>query len=248
MEKLDDSEKRQEETEDPLLIRDDEMCKKEFTPSRKGYEPMENYQTNFNGVNPHENSSGSGRLNKSDIEVCPKDDEEKMEDTSPVDEEQTKEKIKEETAEDKEDEKNENLTKPPYSYVALISMAIKASKDRRLLLSDIYRWIAQNFPYYAKQKSKEQQGWKNSIRHNLSLNECFIKVAREGGAGGGKGNYWTLDPNHEEMFEPGNYKRRKRMKRQNIYRYPGPHLPSAYDPAFYRLPPSSFYPSPHHIG
>lgn len=42
---------------------------------------------------------------------------------------------------------------------------------------------------------------------------CFLfQVPREGG-GERKGNYWTLDPQYEDMFENGNYRRRRRMKR-----------------------------------
>ncbi|XP_038216741.1 forkhead box protein L2-like, partial [Zerene cesonia] len=99
-------------------------------------------------------------------------------------------------------------TKPPYSYVALITMAIQNSETKKATLSEIYAYITKEFPYFQKNK----KGWQNSIRHNLSLNECFIKVPREGG-GERKGNYWTLDPQCGDMFENGNFRRRRRMKR-----------------------------------
>ena len=109
--------------------------------------------------------------------------------------------------------------KPPYSYVALIAMSIKESKEKKLTLSQIYQYIIDRFPFYEKNK----KGWQNSIRHNLSLNECFLKIPREGG-GERKGNYWTLDPACEYMFEDGNYRRRRRMKRpyRQMAQYPYP--------------------------
>nr|XP_033337644.1 forkhead box protein D2-like isoform X2 [Megalopta genalis] len=98
--------------------------------------------------------------------------------------------------------------KPPYSYVALITMAIQHSVAKRATLSEIYAYITGRFPYYQMDK----KGWQNSIRHNLSLNECFLKVPRDG-ASGSKGNFWVLDPKFADMFEHGNYRRRRRMKR-----------------------------------
>lgn len=105
--------------------------------------------------------------------------------------------------------------KPPYSYIALISMAITNSADRKLTLGGIYKFITERFPFYRDNSKK----WQNSIRHNLTLNDCFIKIPREPGRPG-KGNYWALDPNAEDMFESGSFlRRRKRFKRCDFSTY-----------------------------
>ena len=95
--------------------------------------------------------------------------------------------------------------KPPYSYIALIVMAIQAAPTKRCTLAEIYQFLQTRFPFFRG----SYQGWKNSVRHNLSLNECFIKLPKGLGRPG-KGHYWTIDPAAEFMFEEGSFRRRPR--------------------------------------
>uniref|UniRef100_A0A8C2KQH9 Forkhead box B2 n=1 Tax=Cyprinus carpio TaxID=7962 RepID=A0A8C2KQH9_CYPCA len=98
--------------------------------------------------------------------------------------------------------------KPPYSYISLTAMAIQSSSEKMLPLSDIYKFIMDRFPYYCE----NTQRWQNSLRHNLSFNDCFIKIPRRPDQPG-KGSFWALHPDCGDMFENGSFlRRRKRFK------------------------------------
>ncbi|XP_033749587.1 forkhead box protein B1-like [Pecten maximus] len=107
-----------------------------------------------------------------------------------------------------------NEQKPPYSYIALTAMAIQSSQEKMLPLNDIYKFIMDRFPFYRQ----NTQRWQNSLRHNLSFNDCFIKIPRRPDRPG-KGSYWALHPMCGEMFENGSFlRRRKRFKLNSMQR------------------------------
>ena len=96
--------------------------------------------------------------------------------------------------------------KPSYSYIGLIAMAILSSPERKLVLSDIYQWILDHYAYFRARGP----GWRNSIRHNLSLNDCFIKAGR---SANGKGHYWSIHPANLADFSNGDFRRRRAQRR-----------------------------------
>lgn len=118
---------------------------------------------------------------------------------------------KEEKCEDDSD------VKPSHSYIALIAMAILSCSTKKMILGDIYQYISDNYPYYRN----KDKSWRNSIRHNLSLNECFIKAGR---SENGKGNYWAIHPANLEDFSNGDFRRRRarrRVRKSNALKFSG---------------------------
>ncbi|KAJ2492568.1 hypothetical protein IWW37_001323 [Coemansia sp. RSA 2050] len=103
--------------------------------------------------------------------------------------------------------KAEDLAKPVYSYASLIAQAINQTREKKVTLNGIYTYITANYPYYRH----TQNGWQNSIRHNLSLNKAFIRVLRADNEPG-KGSYWAISDQFKSQFTNGVYKRTRRTK------------------------------------
>ncbi|AWP01031.1 Forkhead box B1.2 [Scophthalmus maximus] len=120
--------------------------------------------------------------------------------------------------------------KPPYSYISLTAMAIQSCPEKMLPLSDIYKFIMDRFPYYRE----NTQRWQNSLRHNLSFNDCFIKIPRRPDQPG-KGSFWALHPSCGDMFENGSFLRRRKRFKVGGVQAPDPLAPSgkAHDAAHY---------------
>ncbi|XP_038139898.1 forkhead box protein N1 isoform X2 [Cyprinodon tularosa] len=96
--------------------------------------------------------------------------------------------------------------KPIYSYSILIFMALKNSKTGSLPVSEIYSFMTEHFPYF----KTAPDGWKNSVRHNLSLNKCFEKVENKNGNTSRKGCLWALNPAKVEKMQEELHKWRRK--------------------------------------
>ncbi|KAK3112601.1 transcription factor [Teratosphaeriaceae sp. CCFEE 6253] len=85
--------------------------------------------------------------------------------------------------------------KPPHHYAQLIGMAILSTTEQQMTLNNIYNWIMANYAFYRFNTG----GWQNSIRHNLSLNKAFTKIARRTDEPG-KGMKWMIEPSEFDTF------------------------------------------------
>lgn len=144
------------------------------------------------------------------------------------------------------------------SYIGMIATAILRSPEVKLTLAGIYTYMEKHF--YSILSNRP--GWRNTVRHNLSLHDCFVKgeIAAEG-----KGRFWRIHPNYFEQFECGKFN--KNILQNSVpmfYRnlgnvrlsssrpeltltpscYPGSSPGSSWPPTFYpMISPSFLYPA-----
>ncbi|XP_061869198.1 forkhead box protein J1-B-like [Colius striatus] len=100
--------------------------------------------------------------------------------------------------------------RPPYTYASLICMAMEASQKPSISLSDIYKWIRDNFSYFRH----ADPSWQRSIRRNLSLNKSFIRVPQEKGEPG-RGGFWMLHPEYAQRLKNIACKQRRMPQAQS---------------------------------
>nr|ADN44513.1 forkhead-like transcription factor variant b [Parastrongyloides trichosuri] len=96
------------------------------------------------------------------------------------------------------------------SYSDLIAKALENAPEKRMKLNEIYQWFSENIPYFNDRSSQEEAaGWKNSIRHNLSLHNRFMRIQNEGA---GKSSWWVINPDAKN----GRSQRRQRDRSNTI--------------------------------
>ena len=106
-------------------------------------------------------------------------------------------------------ENQDLLQRPNVSYATLIAQSLFDSPEQKLMLADIYEWIIKNYPYYGQPKAGS---WQNSVRHNLSLNECFHKKNTPGPKGK-RIIWWTVKDDMKDHFNiKGEYFNKKKIK------------------------------------
>ena len=91
--------------------------------------------------------------------------------------------------------------KPPYSYAALICMAINSASEKKATMREIILYIEQSFAYYRSNKK-----WHGTIRHDLTVNDCFVKMDPRPGQ---KACLWSVHSDFQDMFSSGSLRRRK---------------------------------------
>ena len=88
------------------------------------------------------------------------------------------------------------------SYTEMIATAILSGEPTAKSLQDIYMLMQKRYPFL----EHRGRSWKNSVRHTLSFNECFVKIPRQDS---GQRCNWTVHEKYVCRFLSGNFKNSK---------------------------------------
>ena len=99
--------------------------------------------------------------------------------------------------------------KPPLTYMALIIKALLSSSDGHMSINSIYNYIMEKYPFYRT----TSLSWRNAIRHNLSVNDCFIKAGKIGTS---RLYQWGIHPDCVEAFRAGKYSTKPDLGRHYV--------------------------------
>ncbi len=101
-------------------------------------------------------------------------------------------------------EDHSSVTSPQPSYTEMIATAILNCPSQKQALKEIYSYMENRYPFLMKRG----KSWRNSVRHTLSLNECFVKKIRPDN---GKVCDWTIHPSYQDSFVKGSFKRTHKL-------------------------------------
>ncbi|KAF2858998.1 winged helix DNA-binding domain-containing protein, partial [Piedraia hortae CBS 480.64] len=74
-------------------------------------------------------------------------------------------------------------------YAKLLYRCLMEAPGHALTLKELYEWMK---VHSQKAKDPNNSGWKNSVRHNLSMNAAFERVPPSEVHGVKKGSLWRL--------------------------------------------------------
>lgn len=106
--------------------------------------------------------------------------------------------------------KKRSFERPHLSYNYLIYEAIKSFPEEKATVARIYERIVSLHPEYPVSKL-ESKGWKNCVRHNLSLYNGYLFIKGDKAVTGGA-YYWMINPKYRDVFQTEDDKRRYRRR------------------------------------